>query len=523
MEGASDRPEAARDPSEVGRSDAPAVDITPSSPPSAAAVMDGGAASAPPTSSHRAGSLASTISAQRRERAANREAQRNSVPKADEEGAPAADPTAPATAGTNAPDPSVVVGTQHKKKSQAVLDFEAAQRRVRDLAAASSDGAPSAATPSAPVDTTSVGGASGSVRAADPPSSAGAGITVASAARSQNAPTAFAGAANRPAIASARSPSGGSGRGGGDGGQRRVNSRWEPQSPPTMSLAEAAQAFRTLINEANVVNVELAAKAEAAEAAAAAAAAEKAARLMDSADGGGGGGGGSGGVGGSGAQRRSRMMETGIALAKGVRRRIGGAAAGSASSGVHPSKSCLICLDALGTEGGIQALGCMDTFCRLCIATHIEARAAQGHVVSCPICQRGIPQEERDECGPGRPTVVQTPSDAGSHADSSNDGPRSSSGQRTSMRGMITGIAAAALHAPALLRAGPTALAAAAHRLSQVDRQIRSDEAYARRVAASQDADNYDDDDDDLGDEEDFVVLTNGDRVPLSALGATPS
>ena len=53
------------------------------------------------------------------------------------------------------------------------------------------------------------------------------------------------------------------------------------------------------------------------------------------------------------------------------------------------------------SEGGtVQALGCMDAFCKPCIATHLHTQKRNGHEPSCPICKRVVPEEEMEECGP---------------------------------------------------------------------------------------------------------------------------
>jgi len=68
--------------------------------------------------------------------------------------------------------------------------------------------------------------------------------------------------------------------------------------------------------------------------------------------------------------------------------RAGGGAAGS-------DKECPICMDTLGTEGGVQALGCMCCFCRKCIATSVGRQRDIGEAVTCPICRYDIPEAEQ--------------------------------------------------------------------------------------------------------------------------------
>jgi len=62
---------------------------------------------------------------------------------------------------------------------------------------------------------------------------------------------------------------------------------------------------------------------------------------------------------------------------------------------------CAICMEPLGSNGGIQALGCMDAFCRGCIATHIKRQGQLAQQPCCPLCKYPIPDAEVRACGPG--------------------------------------------------------------------------------------------------------------------------
>ena len=276
-----------------------------------------------------------------------------------------------------------------------------------------------------------------------------------------------------------------------------------PPPPPTgianrnpTTYAEAAKSLQSLLKAAD----EAAADAAAAEAAADAAAAEKAARLegndISDAD----------APSASKPRRRS-------SLAQKIGRffsSVGGSSSSSAPP-IHPWKECLICLELLGTEGvhgkseggTVQALGCMDAFCKPCIATHLHTQKRNGHEPSCPICKRVVPEEEMEECGPPmrlpeapkakRPGEGSTApgSQMGAVAEEEEevevvvahqwggaeaDDPASHLYQpqqqrRESTRQRITSAAvtAAAIvtHAPALLRKSPEHLAAAARRQRQ--------------------------------------------------------
>ena len=298
-----------------------------------------------------------------------------------------------------------------------------------------------------------------------------------------------------------------------------------------MSLADAARAMRLLLDTAAEVTAEAAAAAAAAEAAVEAAAAEKANRIamqareaeaLAPAH----------AASGAGLGEDSAPAATGGAAAGGKRvsrvgkwlRRMSSSSGGakSPSDSVHPTKACTICLDLLGTEGGVQALGCMDCFCRHCIALHIATRSRQKHEITCPMCQRAIPEEEQEECGPPpkpqapppkpnastpgfvpsggdgvpygaggthaygygaggagtggaggagerRAFAAVTAADVAAESYEGGAGPGGGAAERRSSlsqgREWLAGLAVAAVNAPALLRAGPAALEAAAIRL----------------------------------------------------------
>ena len=257
------------------------------------------------------------------------------------------------------------------------------------------------------------------------------------------------------------------------------------------SYAEASRALKALLEKAE----EAAAEAAAAEAAQEAAAADKAALI-------------------EGAKKKPSMAAR---LKRQLTTTVFGA---STNSGIHPWRECPICLELLGTEGnGVQALGCMDAFCRVCIATHLDCQASAGAEMSCPICKRVVPAEERNECGDAKelpdkheagsaaPAAsasgstrggVSSPVDAAvprqAHASAA---PGRTIGQRLATAAVTA--AAVVTHAPQLLRSSPEHLAAAAHALAGSGR--RGDGAGGGG-----------DDDDDDGD---MVFLDDGEVISL--------
>ena len=88
-----------------------------------------------------------------------------------------------------------------------------------------------------------------------------------------------------------------------------------------------------------------------------------------------------------------------------------GAVAPAAAPATVPDKECIICMDPLGTNEGIQALGCMDIFCKQCIATHIHRQHQLGMPATCPICKYPIPHAEQIECGPSTKQWIENSSD----------------------------------------------------------------------------------------------------------------
>lgn len=268
------------------------------------------------------------------------------------------------------------------------------------------------------------------------------------------------------------------------------------------SYAEASRAIAALLAKAD----ETAAEAAAAEAAQDAAANEKAEKL-------------------EGGKKKA-------SIATRIVRSVFG---GPSGSPIHPWKECPICLELLGTEGNaVQALGCMDAFCRECIATHLDCQAEKGQPMSCPICKREVPEEERNECGESKVLPVKNDQPSVSAASAAGAGgggggggssaaapaarparaprpPRNTSsapvdrrplGQRLATAAVTT--AAAMRHAPQLLRSSPEALAAAATALARSNAN-----AGGRRGGG----DELEEDSDG-----DMIFLADGDVVTLDML-----
>jgi hypothetical protein len=70
-----------------------------------------------------------------------------------------------------------------------------------------------------------------------------------------------------------------------------------------------------------------------------------------------------------------------------------------APAGPSKARDCPVCMDAVGTEGPITALGCFHIFCRPCIARCITTQRERHRSPDCPVCKRLIPPEEQRTCG----------------------------------------------------------------------------------------------------------------------------
>jgi len=63
---------------------------------------------------------------------------------------------------------------------------------------------------------------------------------------------------------------------------------------------------------------------------------------------------------------------------------------------------CIICMDALGTEGGHVKLSCGHSFCRQCIATHAARQLRHEQPASCALCKNELTEAEIEGCGPAK-------------------------------------------------------------------------------------------------------------------------
>ena len=94
----------------------------------------------------------------------------------------------------------------------------------------------------------------------------------------------------------------------------------------------------------------------------------------------------------------------------------------AAAAAVNSDKDCIICMEPLGTNEGIQALGCMDTYCKQCIATHIHRQHQLGMPATCPICKYAIPHAEQIECGPSTKEWIEDSDDDDESGEEDSDG-----------------------------------------------------------------------------------------------------
>ena len=71
----------------------------------------------------------------------------------------------------------------------------------------------------------------------------------------------------------------------------------------------------------------------------------------------------------------------------------------AAPAGPSSARDCPVCMDAVGTEGPVTALGCFHIFCRPCIARCITTQRERHRSPDCPVCKRLIPPDEQRACG----------------------------------------------------------------------------------------------------------------------------
>ena len=60
---------------------------------------------------------------------------------------------------------------------------------------------------------------------------------------------------------------------------------------------------------------------------------------------------------------------------------------------------CVICMDALGADGGVLELGCKHSFCRACVATHIARQQRYDLTPSCALCKQALSDAEVEAAG----------------------------------------------------------------------------------------------------------------------------
>ena len=67
--------------------------------------------------------------------------------------------------------------------------------------------------------------------------------------------------------------------------------------------------------------------------------------------------------------------------------------------GSSTAPDCPVCIDTLGSNGAVRALGCVHVYCAGCIRQHITTQLEQQRAPACPVCKRVIPPEEQRACG----------------------------------------------------------------------------------------------------------------------------
>ena len=118
---------------------------------------------------------------------------------------------------------------------------------------------------------------------------------------------------------------------------------------------------------------------------------------------------------------------------------------------------CPICMETLGSSGGVQALGCMDTFCQICIAIYISRQRKRGDQPCCPLCKYEIPAAEVSAFGPLADLDLAEESD---EEDDENEGGAEDESESeedyvASLARSMGALAAAALHSPPRSRSRP--------------------------------------------------------------------
>jgi hypothetical protein len=79
------------------------------------------------------------------------------------------------------------------------------------------------------------------------------------------------------------------------------------------------------------------------------------------------------------------------------------ASADCSGTSTNEALTCSICWETLGVYGGAHALiACAHSFCRECIATHLETKRKLGAEQNCPECRRPVSPAEQEACGSAR-------------------------------------------------------------------------------------------------------------------------